>query len=94
MADHKVDNGVRFDAPLQRDLSRNQSDLVDEIITPHVKLPETLGAKHHIVSTVPAHTPDAQPVQARGRIVWNKAYAFQPHGPSYVDPVPDPEVHS
>jgi hypothetical protein len=86
---HKTDNGARYDAGLQRNLARNQSDLVDELTTPHVRLPENLGAKHTIVSKVPAYTPDSQPVQARGRICWNKAYEFQPRGPSYLDPTPD-----
>lgn len=86
---HKTDNGTRYDGRLQGELSRNQSDMVDALTTPHVRLPETLGAKHSIVSTVPAYTPDSQPVQARGRICWNRAYTFQPRGPSYLDPTPD-----
>lgn len=82
--------GTKYLAPLDKALDRNQSDLVDELITPHVRLPERGGATCKIVSSVPAYEPDAQPTQARGRIVWNKAYVFQPHGPSYLDPVPDP----
>jgi hypothetical protein len=85
----KTEAGVRYDAPLQQELARNQSDLIDEVITPHLRMPETLGAKHKIVCSVPAHTPDAQPVQARGRIVWSRAYEFQARGPSYLDPTPD-----
>lgn len=86
----KTSNGTRYDAKLGGALARNQSDLVDEVITPHVRLPENIGAQHKITCSVPAYTPDEQPVQARGRIVWSRAYAFQPHGPSYLDPIPDP----
>ena len=81
--------GTKYDPVLDTKLDRNQSDMVDALTTPHDRIPETLGGAK-IRSTVPAYTPDAQPVQARGRIVWNRAYSFQPHGPSYLDPVPDP----
>ena len=61
--------------------------MIDALTTPHNKVPaELLSAKHTIVSTVPAYNHEAQPVQARGRIVWNRAYTFQAHGPSYLDP--------
>lgn len=82
--------GTKYDAGLDKALDENQNSLVDTLITPHQRIPERGGAQNKITSTVPAHVPDAQPVQARGRIVWNKAYEFQPHGPSYIDPVPDP----
>jgi hypothetical protein len=82
--------GTKYDPAVDKALDRNQESIVDELTTPHVRLPEKLGAKHRIVSSVPSHEPDAQPVQGRGRIVWNKAYSFQPHGPSYLDPIPDP----
>lgn len=82
--------GTKHVPALQKKLDANQEALVDLVTTPHVKLPEIIGAKHRIVASVPAYNPDAQPVQARGRIVWNTAYVFQPHGPSFLDPVPDP----
>lgn len=84
--------GTKYMPGLDAKLDANQDDLVNELLTPHTRIPETLGGAK-IRSTVPAYIPDAQPVQARGRIVWNRAYAFQPHGPSYVDPVPDPGGH-
>lgn len=77
--------GTKYDPALDRALDKNQGDIIDELITPHTRINEMMGAKHAIVCSVPAHTPDAQPVQARGRIVWNKAYAFQARGPSYLD---------
>jgi hypothetical protein len=81
--------GTKYESGLDAQLDHNQMELVDELITPHVRLPEKLGGGK-IVSSVPAYNHEAQPVQARGRIVWNRAYVFQPHGPSYIDPVPDP----
>jgi hypothetical protein len=84
-------DGTNYDPDVDRQLNANQHDIVSELITPHsTRLNEMLGAQHRITSVVAAHEPDAQPVQARGRIVWNKAYSFQPHGPSYLDPIPDP----
>jgi hypothetical protein len=80
--------GTKYDAQLDAKLDRNQSDMVDALTTPHDRIPEMLGGAK-IRSTVPAYTPDAQPVQARGRIVWNRAYSFQAHGPSYLDPTSD-----
>lgn len=71
-------------------LDRNQDELVDVLITKHPQIQEMKGAKHQIVAKVPAYNVEAQPVQARGRIVWNKAYLFQPHGPTFLDPAPDP----
>lgn len=82
--------GTKYDGGLDKALDQNQNSLVDELITPHQRLPERGGATCKIVSKVPAYDHDAQPTQARGRIVWSKAYEFQPHGPSYIDPVPDP----
>lgn len=77
--------GTKYEPGLDKALDRNQDSLIDELITPHTRISEMLGAKHKIVSSVPAYTPDAQPVQARGKIVWNKAYSFQAKGPSYLD---------
>lgn len=77
--------GTKYMPELDHALDRNQSDIIDELTTPHVRLPETLGPKHHIVCSYPATEPDAQPVQARGRICWNRAYEFQPRGPTYLD---------
>lgn len=85
--------GTKYLPELDNALDENQRDLVDTLIHPHsTRLNEMIGAQHRITSVVPAYEPDAQPVQARGRIVWSKAYAFQPHGPSYLDPVPDNEA--
>jgi hypothetical protein len=85
--------GTKYDPELDNYLDQNQKDLVDELITPHsYKLNEMLGSQHKIVSSVPAYIPDAQPTQARGRIVWNKSYSFQAHGPSYLDPVSDSDT--
>lgn len=83
--------GTKYDPALDKMLDANQRDIVDELITPHsTRLNEMIGSSKKIVCSVPAYIQEAQPVQGRGRIVWNKAYSFQPHGPSYVDPVPDP----
>jgi hypothetical protein len=80
-------DGTDYVPELENKLDTNQVDLVDELITPHsTKLNEILGASHRIVSKIPAYEPEAQPVQARGRIVWSKAYSFQQKGPSYLDP--------
>jgi hypothetical protein len=80
--------GTKYSPELDHQLDRNQADIVDELITPHDRIPEMLGGAK-IRSRVPAYTPDAQPVQARGRIVWSRAYTFQARGPSYLDPTPD-----
>lgn len=77
--------GTKYDADLDSALDENQNDIVDTLLQPHDRLPEMKGAKHHIVSSVASYTPDAQPVQARGHIVWNRAYVFQSKGPSYLD---------
>lgn len=76
--------GTKYMPELDAKLDKNQDQLVDELITPHVRMPETLGAKHKIVSSYPVKQ-ETQPVQARGRIVWSNAYSFQPRGPSYLD---------
>lgn len=89
--DRKQPAGTKLMPEMDRKLDANQSALVDELITPHsTKLNEILGCQHKITANYPAHNDQEQPVQARGRIVWNRAYAFQPHGPSYIDPIPDP----
>lgn len=78
--------GTKYDPKLDASLDRNQKAMADELTTPHsTRLNEMLGAKHQIVASYPAYEHDAQPVQARGRICWNKAYSFQPKGPSYLD---------
>lgn len=78
--------GTKYDGRLDAVLDNNQDSLVNELITPHsYKLNETLGAKHKIVASYPAHTDPQMPVRGRGRIVWNSAYTFQPKGPSYLD---------
>lgn len=82
--------GTKYDTKLDHALDVNQNALVDAITKPHVRIPETLGPTHKIVASYPAHDPGAQPVQARGRIVWNRAYTFQERGPSYLDGAPDP----
>jgi hypothetical protein len=83
--------GTKDTANLDAQLDRNQKEMVELLISPHTgRLQEMRGAQRKITSKVPAYNPEAQPVQARGRIVWNRAYSFQPHGPSYLDPVPDP----
>jgi len=86
----KEEVGTRTDPVVQQQLDRNQRSLVDELITPHPKINERLGANCAIVSNIPAYDHDAQPIQGRGRVVWNRAYVFQAHGPSYLDPLPDP----
>jgi hypothetical protein len=83
--------GSNYDTRLETSIDRSQIDLVDELTTPHsYKLNEYIGSSRKIVSTVPAQNPEAQPTQARGGIVWSRAYTFQPHAPSYLDPMPDP----
>lgn len=83
--------GTKYVSELDNYLDQNQKDLVDQLITPHsTKLNEVLGVGHKICSKVPATNPEAQPVQARGHIVWSRAYSFQAKGPSYLDPIPDP----
>ena len=83
--------GTKYDSELDESLDANQRDIADELLTPHsTRLNEYIGSSKKIVSSVPAYEPDAQAVQARGRIVWNRAYSFQAHGPSYLDPTPDP----
>ena len=78
--------GTKYDEDLDGDLDRNQNTMVDELITPHFnRIPEMKGGHNKIVASVAAYEHDAQPVQARGRIVWSQAYRFQPKGPSYLD---------
>lgn len=87
----KQDVGTKYAPALDAAAIRNQNALLDSLTTPHPeRMAEMIASPHKIVSTVAAYEHDAQPVQARGRICWNRAYAFQPHGPSYIDPVPDP----
>jgi len=82
--------GTKYDHELDAKLTRNQNALLDTLTTPHVRLPERGGGQYKITASVAAYTPDEQPTQGDGRIVWNRAYQFQPHGPTYLDPVPDP----
>ena len=58
---------------LEAGLAANRNDLVETLLRPHPQLSEMKGAQHKITATVAAQTPDAQPVQARGHVVWNKA---------------------
>lgn len=82
--------GTKYDGRLDAALDQNQQDLVDLVTEPHsYQLNEMIGSNHKICSSVPAYQVEAQPTQARGGIVWNKAYSFQAHAPSYLDPVPE-----
>jgi hypothetical protein len=83
--------GTKYDGRLDAAIDANQQDLVDEVTKPHsYQLDEWVCCGgHKICSSVPAYNVEAQPVQARGGIVWNKAYKFQAHAPSYLDPVPE-----
>jgi hypothetical protein len=84
--------GTKYTPALDTAVDANQTDLVDTLTADaHGYLGELLGGCCSIVSRVPAYNHEAQPVQARGRIVWNRAYQFQSHGPSYLDPIPDPD---
>jgi hypothetical protein len=85
--------GTKYDSRLDAAIDANQQDLVDEVTTPHsYQLDEWVCCGgHKICSSVPAYNVEAQPTQARGGIVWNKSYSFQAHGPSYLDPIPDPD---
>lgn len=79
-------DGTNYEPALDAALVANQADMVDELTTPHsTRLNEMIGSSKKIVCSVPAYNQEAQPVQARGKIVWNKAYSFQPKGPSYLD---------
>ena len=86
--------GTKYDGRLDAAIDANQQSLVDEVTTPHSYiLPENKScAGHKICSTVPAYNTEAQPTQARGGIVWSRAYSFQAHAPSYLDPVPESET--
>jgi hypothetical protein len=85
--------GSRYVPELQGRLTANQHDLADELTTPHsYKITEYIANNHKIISRVPAQNPEAQPTQARGGIVWSRAFTYQPHAPSYLDPVPDPDA--
>lgn len=87
--------GYRKYAPkLTEKVDHNQMELVDELLTPRPKLPERGGAINKIVSSYPAYNVEAQPVQARGRIVWSKAYSFQAKGPSYLEPVTEADTEA
>ena len=82
--------GTKYDSDLDAKIDANQQSLVDDLTHPHsYKLDEDVHPAHKICASYPNYQVDAQPVQARGRIVWNKAYSFQPHGPSFLDPIPD-----
>ena len=84
--------GTKYDTDLDSRLDRNQDEMVDELIEPHsTRLTEMLNSQHKICASYKP-VQETQPTQGRGRIVWNNAYRFQPHGPSYLDPVPDPSM--
>lgn len=78
--------GTKYDGDIDAKLDRNQNQLVDALITPHVRLPERGGAIHKIVASYPAHHDPQMPIRGSGPIVWNRAYEFQAHGPSFLDP--------
>jgi hypothetical protein len=83
--------GTKYDPQVDAALDKNQNDLVDELITPHsTKLNEMLGCSHKIVASYPAHTDPQMPIRGQGAVVWNNSYDFQAHGPTYLDPIPDP----
>lgn len=87
--------GYKYDKDLNAQIDANQKDIVDELIHPHsTRLDEIIGPCFQIRSKIPAQDPAvyAQPVSARGRIVWNRAYSYQAGVPSYLDPVPDPPM--
>jgi len=78
--------GTKYDPEVDAALDRNQKALADELTTPHsTRLNEMIGSQKKIVASYPAYEHDAQPVQARGKICWNRAYSYQPKGPSYLD---------
>jgi hypothetical protein len=82
--------GTKYDSQLDHALDANQDALVDLVVTPHVRLPEfNCSASHKITAKVAGYNVEAQPTQARGKIVWSRAYDFQTHGPTFLDPVPD-----
>ena len=83
--------GTKYDDRLDAAIDSNQQDLVDLVTQPHsYQLDEWVCCGgHKICASVPAYNVEAQPTQARGGIVWSKAYSFQPQGPSYLDPVPE-----
>ena len=79
-------DGTSYDPSMESHLDQNQNDMVDALTMPHPnRMTEMIGNPHKIVSSVPAYNVEAQPVQARGRIVWNNAYTFQAKGPSFLD---------
>jgi hypothetical protein len=82
--------GTKDMPELDNALDANQEVMVDELITPHVKMPERGGAIHKIVASYPAQEQERQPTQARGHVVWSDAYSFQRRGPSYLDPIENP----
>jgi hypothetical protein len=86
--------GTKYMPKLDAALDRNQELIVDELMNPHPQMPEnkTGGGVHKICCSVPAQNPEAQPTQARGHIVWSKAYTFQAHAPSYLDPVAESDT--
>lgn len=84
------DVGTKVFGGLSSNLNDNQGKLLDALLTPHVRLPETLGAKHRIVASYPAQVQETQLCTPHGRIVWNEAYRFQAKGPSYLDGTTDP----
>lgn len=82
----KQHDGSAYEPALDATVNRNQDAMVDALTNPNPnRMSEMIGNPHKIVSTVPAYNVEAQPVQARGRIVWNDAYAFQAKGPSFLD---------
>lgn len=82
----KEHTGTDYDPELTRELKTNQDDIFNSLTNPNPnRMNEMIGNPHKIVSSVAAYNVEAQPVQARGKIVWNNAYSFQSKGPSYLD---------
>lgn len=82
----KEQTGTDYDPALTQKLYQNQNDITNTLTEPNPnRMSEMIGNPHKIVSSVPAYNPEAQPTQARGKIVWNNAYSFQSKGPSYLD---------
>ena len=78
--------GTKYDPQVDAALDRNQASIVDELTTPHVRIPENLEGGHKICASYAPHHDPQMPIRGQGAIVWNKSYSFQSKGPSYLDP--------
>lgn len=96
------DNGVKTYAPtLDSVLDGNARSITDELITPHPKINETMGAQHKVTHTRPGYSEAPQPTIARGRPVANNTRAplaggrfiqrVQGPGPKWLEPAPGKE---